>query len=45
MTDVCFSLAGVFHLEVLDDHLIADLQREHFVPVLKPKIDGTLIWP
>jgi len=28
--------------EVLDDHLIMDLQPSHFVPVLKPKIDGTL---
>ena len=28
--------------QVLDDHLIMDLQPSHFVPVLKPKIDGTL---
>ena len=37
--------AAVFAGEVLDDHLIMDLQREHFVPVLKPKIDGTLLRP
>ena len=40
----CGSTA-VFGDEVLDDHLIMDLQREHFVPVLKPKIDGTLLRP
>ncbi|CAL1148755.1 unnamed protein product [Cladocopium goreaui] len=39
-------LKGLLHAagarEVLDDHLIMDLQPSHFVPVLKPKIDGTL---
>ena len=36
-------IAGVIHAAgVLDDHLIMSLKREHFEPVLKPKIDGTL---
>lgn len=36
-------IKGVLHAAgVLDDHLIMDLEPQHFVPVLKPKIDGTL---
>ncbi|CAK0879996.1 unnamed protein product [Prorocentrum cordatum] len=34
---------GVIHAAgVLDDHLIVDLERQHFEKVLKPKVDGTL---
>ena len=40
-----WSALGFSFIEVLDDHLIPDLEREHFVPVLKPKIDGTLTCP
>ncbi|CAK9099317.1 Narbonolide/10-deoxymethynolide synthase PikA1 [Durusdinium trenchii] len=36
-------LKGLLHAAgVLDDHLIMDLEAQHFTPVLNPKIDGTL---
>ncbi|CAE7874991.1 eryA [Symbiodinium necroappetens] len=31
--------------EVLDDHLIADLARNHFANVFKPKVDGSVKGP
>ena len=42
---MCFGSRRRVSAQVLDDHLISDLEREHFVPVLKPKIDGTLLRP
>ncbi|CAE7693543.1 eryA [Symbiodinium sp. CCMP2592] len=39
-------LTGVVHAAgVLDDHLIADLTRNHFANVFKPKVDGSVKGP
>ncbi|CAJ1343367.1 unnamed protein product, partial [Effrenium voratum] len=36
-------LKGIWHAAgVLDDHLMAELQREHLERVLQPKVEGTL---